>query len=63
MYTATSTIITQWAPDSMNYIWDSITGFFYQANGSQFTIVIIILFFTVCLVVMGIRSIFKKGGI
>jgi len=60
MYTATSTIITQWAPDSMNYIWDTVTGFFFQANGSQFTVVIIILFFVACLAVMGIASLFNK---
>jgi len=60
MYTATSTIITTWAPDMMNYIWDTITGFFFSAGGSQFTIVILILFFVVCIVLMGIRSIMPK---
>lgn len=59
-YTPTSTIITDWAPASLNYIWDSVSGFFYSAGGAQFTIVIIILFFTVCLAIVGVVTIFRK---
>jgi hypothetical protein len=58
-YTPTSTIII-WAGQSMNYIWDSVTGFFYQAGGAQFTIVIILAFFTVCLVIVGIKTVFES---
>lgn len=56
----TSTIITQWMPDSMAYIWDSISGFFYNANGKLFVIVIIILFGVVALVIASVKSIFPK---
>jgi len=56
-YTPTSTIVL-WAGQSMNYIWDSVTGFFYSAGGAQFTIVIILAFFTVCLVIVGITTVF-----
>ena len=47
-------------PDSMAYIWDSISGFFYNANGKLFVIVIIILFGVVALVIASVKSIFPK---
>ena len=58
-YTTTSTIITSWAPDVLNYLWDSITGFFYAsgANGFEFIIVFIILIAVVCIVVASIKSV------
>jgi hypothetical protein len=58
-YTPSSTIVV-WAGQSMNYIWDSVTGFFYQAGGAQFTVVIIILFFAVCLVLAGIKYVIEQ---
>lgn len=60
--TPTSTIITQYAPDAMNYIWDSIAGFFYTANGKEFIVVLMILIGTVCIVVAAIKSIFPSQG-
>lgn len=64
----TSTIVTDWAPSAMFRIWDSISGFFYTANGKDFTIVFIILIGVVCLVIAGIKYVFpwlssnrKKG--
>jgi hypothetical protein len=58
--TPTSTI-TQWSQDMMFYIWDSIIGFFYTANGKDFVIVFIILVGVVCLAVIGIKSIFPRS--
>jgi hypothetical protein len=57
MYTPSSTIITLWAPQAMQYIWDNVSGFFYQAGGAQFTVVVIILFSVVCLVIVGLKGV------
>jgi len=55
--TPTSTIITTWAPQAINYIWDSITGFFYQANADTFIVVFIIVIGLVCLIIASIKSV------
>lgn len=59
-YSPTSSIIT-YSGQSLNYIWDSVTGFFYTAGGAQFTIVIVILFFTVLIVVGGVAYVLRGG--
>lgn len=61
MYTTTSTI-AQWSGQALQFIWDSLTGFFYTANGSTFIVVFIILIGVVCLVVAGIKNIFPHYG-
>lgn len=53
--TPTSTIISTWAPDMLNYIWDSVAGFFYEANGKEFIVVFIILIGVVTLVIAGVK--------
>jgi hypothetical protein len=58
----TSTIITDYAPNSINYIWDSISGFLYTANAKDFIVVFIILIGVVCLVVAAIKSVFPTFG-
>jgi hypothetical protein len=47
--------------DGMNYLWDSITGFFYNANGKDFIIVSVILFSVVCIVILSIKYVFGGG--
>lgn len=59
---STSTIITQYAPQAIQYIWDTIIGFIYTANFAQFIVVFIILVGVVCLVVASIKYIFPTFG-
>lgn len=56
-----STIITVWAPDALNYIWDVIVGFLYSANGDLFIVVFLIVIATICIVVAGVKLVLSGG--
>lgn len=62
LFTPSSTVIT-YAQDSVNYIWASVTGFFYAsgANGMEWIIVTIVLFGIVCIVVAAIKHVMPFG--
>jgi len=62
MLTSTSTVIITYGAGAMRFIWDSVWGFLFTANGSQWTIVIVILMGVVCLVIGGLRSVMRGVG-